>query len=256
MTFLSYYTTSTKNEFIKLKRTFAFWLTIISALFIPVIYFLFYFFKHEKLVPAEGINPWDEFLIQQIKAAIPLLVPMFIVLVTSLIVQIEHKSSSIKHLFALPITKSSVYFGKLTVVVFTILIAYTLFFFFMLVSGCFVGAIHNDLQLLAFTPNIKESVKLLFTSYIAILGVVGLQFWLSFRVKNFIIPLGIGLVLVVTGLIVYKAEEAVYFPYAYNILGLSFKEEVLFTKVSLYSIAYFLIFSIIGYLDVRRLNVK
>ncbi|NVK52782.1 MAG: ABC transporter permease [Flavobacteriaceae bacterium] len=260
MTAITHYTTSTVNEFQKLKRTFAFWLTIISALFIPIIYLLYYLIKYKQLIPTEGVNPWDKFIVEQIRAAVPLLVPMFIVLVTSLIVQIEHKSSGLKHLFALPIPKWSIYFGKLTAVVCTIIIAYTLFFIFMVSVGYIVGMIHEELKFVSFTPNYFENIKLLFRSFIAILGIVGLQFWLSFRMKNFIIPLGIGTVLIVTGLIVYRAEEAVYFPYAYNMLSLfpidkDLDSLIWFPTVSIYSLGYFLLFSLIGYIDINRKNI-
>lgn len=260
---ITFYFASIKNEFIKLKSTFAFWLTIISGLFIPVIYFFYYLLKHKDLLPADGINPWSHFLVAQIRAAAPLLVPMFIVLLTSLIVQIEHKSLGIKHLFVLPIPKWSIYFGKLTVVFLTIFLAYVLFFLFMLIAGYIVGFVHNDLKMLSFTPTFLEAIKLLFRSFIATLGIVGLQFWLSFRIKNFIIPLGVGMVLIVTGLIVYKAPEAVYFPYGYNLLSLfstSADKDMLqmlwFPTVSLYSLGYFALFSTIGYLDIKRLNIK
>ncbi len=263
MAAITYYLSSTKNEFIKLKKTFAFWLTIISALFIPVIYLLYYLLKYKDLIPAEGVNPWDGFFVDQINAAAPLLVPLFIVLLTSLIVQIEHKSSGIKHLFALPIPKWSVYFGKLTVVIGTISIAYVLFFIFMLVVGYIAGSIHKELNLLSFNPEPIESIKLLFRSFIATLGIVGLQFWLSFRMRNFIIPLGIGMVLIITGLIVYRAEESLYFPYSYNMLSLfpiavdnDMGNMLWFPTVSLYSIGYFVLFSIIGYFDIKRLNIK
>lgn len=263
MSAIPYYISSTKNEFIKLKRTFAFWLTIISALFIPIIYLIYYLLKYKDLIPDEGVNPWNKFFVNQIRAAAPLLVPLFIVLLTSLIVQIEHKSTGIKHLFSLPVPKWSVYFGKLSVVIGTISIAYILFFIFMLVVGYIIGFIHRELNFLSFNPSPIESVKLLFRSFIATLGIVGLQFWLSFRMRNFIIPLGVGMVLIVTGLIVYRAPEAIYFPYGYNMLSLfpiavdnDMGNMLWFPTVSLYSVSYFIIFSVIGYFDIKRLNIK
>ena len=73
MTALSYYTSSIKNEVIKLKKTFAFWLTIISALIIPLLFFIVYLVKPEKVIPAEGINPWVKFMVNQIQNSIPFL---------------------------------------------------------------------------------------------------------------------------------------------------------------------------------------
>jgi len=262
MSIVSFYWPSIKNEVVKLKRTFALWLSIISALFIPVIYFFYYLLKYESLIPKDGVNPWNSFISQQINNASPLLIPMFIVLVTSLVVQIEHKALGIKHLFTLPIPKWSVYFGKLIVVIGLVLFTYILFISLALLGGYIVGGIHKELQFWEFTPDLHRYIKLLFRSFTGVLGIVGLQFWLSFRIKNFIIPVGIGLILFITGLIVFRAEEAIYFPYAYSMLSLfSMRGEditalVWLPSISIYSLGYFLIFSIIGFLDIRRMNIK
>ncbi|MGB3466588.1 MAG: ABC transporter permease [Cyclobacteriaceae bacterium] len=259
---ITFFIDSIKNEMLKLKGTFALWLSIISALFIPFIFLIYYLLKHQSLIPAEGINPWEKFLVDQIMSAVPFLIPFFIILITSLIIQVEHKPSAMKYLFSLPIPKWSVYFGKLLVSVGLILLTYILFFLAMLLVGNIVGFVHQELNFHDFPPTYQKSLQLLFRSFIAILGMVGIQFLLSFRIKNFIVPLGIGMVLVITGLIVYKAEESFYFPYTYNMLSLfplSIEEKEItlwFPKVSIISICYFLAFSIVGYLNIRQMNVK
>lgn len=257
-----YFTKSIKSEVLKLKNTFAFWLAVISGLFIPTIYFIYYFLKYKYLIPIPGFNPWEKFMVDQIMGAASLLIPLFIILITSLIIQVEHKSSSMKYLFSLPIPKWSIYFGKLAVSVGLILFTYLLFFFAMLVAGAVVGLIHRELNFLDYSPDYQKPLKLLFRSFIAVLGIVAIQFWLSFRIKNFIIPLGIGMILVITGLTIYQAKESLYFPYAYNMLSLfSLSSEetsitLWFPKVSVLSVGYFMVFSILGFLDIRRMNIK
>lgn len=259
---LHFFTNSIKNETLKLKGTFALWLSIISALFIPLIYFLYYVFKHESLIPATGVNPWEKFMVDQIMSAATILIPFFIILITSLVIQVEHKSSAMKYLFSLPIPKWSIYFGKLTVSVGLILFTYILFFLAMLIVGYIVGGIHKELNFLDYFPNYEKPLQLLFRSFTAILGIMGIQFLLSFRIKNFIVPLGIGMVLVITGLVIYRAEESLYFPYAYNMLSLfpiSNEETSIvlwFPKVSILSIIYFLLFSIFGFLNINKMSIK
>jgi hypothetical protein len=260
MTAITYYSSNVKNELIKLKRTFAFWLTIISALIIPLLFFIVYMVKHAKLIPEAGVNPWDRYLVDQVRNSIPFLVPMFIVLITSLIIQIEHKSSGIKHLFALPIPKWGVYFSKLSIVLFSIIITYVYFFLAILLFGTLLGVFHSDLGFLDFQPDYLKYIKMLGLSFVASLGIVGIQFWLSFRFKNFIVPLGIGMTLVIVGLIASRAPEAIYFPYAYNVLNFSLGDNVPLTfgisSVTVYSILCFIITAILGYLDIKRLNIK
>lgn len=260
MTAITYYSSNVKNELIKLKRTFAFWLTIISALIIPLLFFIVYMVKHEKLIPDAGVNPWDRYLVDQVRNSIPFLVPMFIVLITSLIIQVEHKSSGIKHLFALPIPKWGVYFSKLSIVLFSIIITYVYFFLAILLFGTLLGVFHPDLGFLDFQPDYLKYIKMLGLSFVASLGIVGIQFWLSFRFKNFIVPLGIGMTLVIVGLIASRAPEAIYFPYAYNVLNFSLGDNVPQTfgisSVTVYSILCFIITAILGYIDIKRLNIK
>ncbi len=159
MTVLFFYISSIKNELIKLKRTFAFWLTIISAFLFPLLFFIIYLIEHKALTPEIGINPWDKFMTTQIENSIPFFIPMFIVLITSLIMQIEHNSLGLKHLFALPIPKWSVYFGKLSVVILTIITTYIFYYVAILLFGLLLGLIHPDLAFLNFKPEHVRSLK-------------------------------------------------------------------------------------------------
>ncbi len=260
MAAITFYLSNTKNELIKLKGTFAMWLSVISGIMVPLLFFLVFFFRYDKLIPEEGINPWNKFMNDQVSNSIPFLVPMFIVLITSLIIQVEHKATGIKHLFALPIPKWSVYYSKLSIVVGSIVATYIYFFIAILIFGSLLGVLRPELNFLEFQPEYFKFIKILGMSFIASLGIVGLQFWLSFRFKNFIVPLAVGMIMVIIGLIVSRAPEAIYFPYAYNILsvlqGSNGPQIFGIPTVLVYSIIFFLITSVVGYLDIRRLNVK
>lgn len=260
MTSLSYYISSIKNELIKLKRTFAFWLTIISALLFPILFFIAYSLKHKTNTPEIGINPWEKFMTVQIENSIPFFIPMFIVLITSLIMQVEHKSLGLKHLFALPIPKWSIYFGKLTIVIFAIITTYVYYYIAILLTGALLGLIHPDLGFFNFQPEHLKFVKILFTSFIASLGIIGIQFWLSFRFKNFIVPLGFGMFLAIIGIIISQAPQSIYFPYSFSVLSVSLGDQMPLTfgtsSVVLFSIICFLITSIFGYIQIKKMNIK
>lgn len=260
MTALAFYISSAKNELIKLKRTFAFWLTIISALLFPFLFFIAYLLKHNTLTPEIGINPWDKFMTMQIENSIPFLIPMFIVLITSLIMQIEHKSHGIKHIFALPIPKWSVYFGKLSIVLLAIISTYVYYYFIILLTGVLLGLIHPDLAFLNFHPEHLKYLEMLGISFVASLGIIGIQFWLSFRFKNFIIPLGIGMFLAIIGIIISQAPQSIYFPYSFSVLSVSFDENIPLvlgiSSVTLFSVICFLITSVLGFIDIKKLNIK
>ena len=260
MTALSFYISSIKNEFIKLKRTFAFWLTIISAILFPILFFIAYFLKHKTNTPEIGINPWEKFMTTQIENSIPFFIPMFIVLITSLIMQIEHKSLGLKHLFALPIPKWSVYFGKLTIVIFAIITTYVYYYIAILLTGALLGLIHPDLAFLNFQPEHLKFIKILFISFIASLGIIGIQFWLSFRFQNFIVPLGVGMFLAIIGIIISQAPQSIYFPYSFSVLSVSLGDKTPLilgvSSITVFSTICFLATSILGFANIKRLDVK
>jgi hypothetical protein len=260
MTALSFYMSSTKNEIIKLKRTFAYWLTIISALLFPVLFFIVYAVEHESLTPEIGVNPWEKFMTTQIENSIPFFIPMFIVLITSLIMQIEYKSLGIKHLFALPIPKWSVYFGKLSIVILAIITTYVYYYAAILLTGLVLGLIYPDLAFLNFQPEHLRYINILSTSFVASLGIIGIQFWLSFRFKNFIVPLGFGMFLAIIGIISSQAPQSIYFPYAFSVLSVSLgdKMPLVFgiSSVTVYSVLCFVLTCALGFLDIKRLNIK
>lgn len=257
---LSFYLFSTKNELIKLKRTFAFWLTIISALLFPLLFFIAYALRHEALVPEIGVNPWAKFMTTQIENSIPFFIPIFIVLITGLIMQIEHKSLGIKHLFALPIPKWSVYFGKLSIVILAIITTYVYYYMAVLCSGLVLGLMYPDLEFLSFRPEHLRYINILITSFVASLAIIGIQFWLSFRFKNFITPLGVGMFLAIIGIIISQAPQSIYFPYSFSVLSVSLGDKIPlifgFSSITVFSTVSFLATSILGFAHIKRLDIK
>ncbi|WP_442267510.1 ABC transporter permease [Tenacibaculum sp. ZS6-P6] len=250
---INYFISGVKNELIKLKNTSGFWLSLICALLLPLVFFILYLLKHEKFIVGDEINPWLEFIKNQ-EDSLSLLTSIYTIVIISLIVQIEHKSSTFKYLFTLPIPKWSIYFGKLLLIILLLLAIYLLFYISIIISGNLLGLIYSDLNFNSFSPDYSLIFKNISKSFIPFLGLVGIQYWLSFRIKNFIIPISIGLLLLVVGivLITQKVSFTQYYAYAYNIIG----QNPNYNNISLYSLLYLILFSTLGYIDIRRLNIK
>lgn len=215
---------------------------------------------HKKLAPPAGVNPWEQFITSQVQSFIPFFIPMFIVLIASLIMQIEHKSLGLKYVFTQPVPKWSIYFGKLTIVIFAILTTFVLHYVAIVLSGIVLGLIHSDLPFLNFQPDHLKNVKLLSNSFIACLGIIGIQFWLSFRFKNFIFPLGFGIFLAIIGVLIAQVPEAIYFPYSFSVLSVSGAVTIplIFgvSSVTVFSISCFVITSVLGYVDIKKRNIS
>ncbi|WP_286850803.1 MULTISPECIES: ABC transporter permease [Sphingobacterium] len=243
------------TEFIKSKNTFVSWLVILGAAFMPLFVSFGFLIKWEQLIPEQGKNPWDDFTEMSWRGMGFLYTPFFVVLLICLFLNIEHKSNTWKHIFTLPISKGTIYFNKLITLLIFIVFFYMLYVPFWVGCGFFVGIIKPALQLTKNTPDYVSMINLCFHSFIASLGIVGIHFWLSLRFKNMIIPIAIAVLGGIIWVALYqgRAEQITYFPYAYNYSTInpphwvSSKMFGIFPQHEIFSIVYFVMFSILSY---------
>ncbi|MGH2642563.1 MAG: ABC transporter permease [Chitinophagaceae bacterium] len=243
------------TEFIKAKRTFAWWLVIVGAGFMPAFVSFVFLSKWKRLIPQQGHNPWDYFIGMSWKGMGFFYTQFFVVLLICLFFNIEHKNNTWKHIFTLPVSKTTIYFNKL----FTLLIFIALFYIFYIpiLIGCgyAVGFIEPALQLKTHSPDYLSLLSLCLHSFIALLGIFAIHFWLSIRFKNMIIPIGIAVLggIIWVALFQGKAEQIIYFPYAYNYLTVNTPDWVtpkkysIFPQYEIVSLLYFTIFTILSY---------
>ncbi|MBX3242540.1 MAG: ABC transporter permease [Chitinophagaceae bacterium] len=246
---------SISTEFIKSKKTFAWWLVIFGAVFMPLFVSFVFLSKWEHLVPQQGQNPWDEFAEMSWKGMGFLYTPFFVVLLTCLFFNIEHKNNTWKLIFTLPVSKSTIYFNKLFTLLIFILLFYILYIPIWISCGYAVGLIKPALQLTDHSPDYISLLSLCFHSFIASLGVFAIHFWLSIRFKNMIIPIGIAVLggIIWVALHQGRAGEITYFPYAYNYSTVSPPDWVTSKKIGIFplheifSMIYFIVFSTLSY---------
>src|SRR5215217_3217832 len=93
---------SFSTEIIKVKNSFALWLTILCAVIVPIGLLLSFFYEWKLLIPQPGQNPWNDYLIRAFNGC-AFTAPLFVLLLNGLILNIEHTSEGWKHIFTLPI---------------------------------------------------------------------------------------------------------------------------------------------------------
>jgi hypothetical protein len=212
------------TEFIKLKNTFALWLTISGALFVPLILFATYMSDVTAFVPKVGVNPWDDFLIRTLNGCCFFSIG-FILLIIGLIIHVEHKANAWKHLFSLPISRDHIYLGKLLVIFATVLGFLLLYLTFGVVSGVILGHAVPDFGFSVFPIPAVHLFTFATEFFVSILPMVFLQYWLSFRLKNLITSLGIGLGGLMIGLLLKNWKYIIYLPYAAPFQMLNYNKE-------------------------------
>ncbi|MFT3825045.1 MAG: ABC transporter permease [Chitinophagaceae bacterium] len=243
---------NTKAELLKCRKTAAYWMTLGCGVFIPLIMFISYISRPDIFVKELASDPWDIHFQRSWQSAAAFLMPMYVVLVTSLVVQVEYRNNTWKQVYASPRSYADIYFSKFVIVHLMILASFIAFDLCLILGGYMANVIRSDYNF--FSTPIPWDSFLSRTSrlYISILGVTSIQYWLSLRFRNYIAPVGIGLALLITGLIIMSWEKVVYYPYAYTALTY-FKN--LNSKVAAghkhewYSLIWFAVVLIAGFWD-------
>ncbi len=237
-------------EWIKKRRSLASWLVIIGGFFIPLVnLIIFLFYPKQILSMHESGQFWNLMFDNSWKSMAFMLLPMGIVLAVSLVTQLEFKNNTWKQLHTSPVSFANIYFSKLLVI---LLMLFQLFILFNI--GIYLSAIIPSVVNSKFPfPNyamdagylIKENAKY----FIVSMPLVALQYLISLKFKNFLIPVGAGLVLVVGGLMALSWEYVFAVPHAYTALQyLQAKSGTLPEhNLLLWSVGYFMVFSLVGF---------
>lgn len=243
---------SLQTEFMKIRRSAAFWLVIAGSAFLPALIFLMYVTRPDVFIKQLGKDPWMGHLLRGFEGASFFLWPMFITIVASLVTQIEFKNNTWKQVLASPLKLGDVYFGKYIVIQCMIVGAYLFFD---------VGMVLFPLAAEVFRPGyafahnavpVRVILMLDAKSFIAVLGMTTIQYCISLRFKNFIAAIGIGLALIIAGLMMIPWDKVVYFPYAYSALSFirnSATGDFKILKHEYWSLGYFAVFLAGGYVD-------
>jgi hypothetical protein len=215
---------ATRAEVLKTKRTASVWLTVLGAGFIPSLFFFGFIFKPGGAIKQLAAAPWTTHFMWGWYALSSFLFPMYIILICSLIPQIEYKNNTWKQVFAAPQSVGTIFFSKFLTIQFMIVFFFLLFNGFMLGCGILANLFNPKFTFLDHTVPWSDLVKLNLKTYISILGISAIQYAVSLRFKNFITPIGIGLALLIAALLGSDLHWSHIFkmPYAHPLLTLKY----------------------------------
>ncbi|MEP6675932.1 MAG: ABC transporter permease [Ferruginibacter sp.] len=243
---------SFQSEWLKKKRSAASWLMIGGSLFIPFIMLLVQFYNGDKLAAQSQSSQYWQMLFNKCWESMALLLlPMGIILSTSLICQLEFKNNAWKQLHSTAQKFSTVFFAKFSIVLVMLLQLFILF----TIGIWLVGLIPNLIlgkPLPAANFPIMSFLKTSAMFYLDCLPIIALQYLLSLHYKNFLVPVAVGLVLVVGSLVALHWKFGYIVPYTYCAYSyLQLAERIPAGKninVHLLSLVYFSFFTLTGYI--------
>jgi lantibiotic transport system permease protein len=205
-----------RSELIKIKRTSSIYLIIITALIFPFFVLVDLNDEVEKL-KFNG-NIWNTVFLEEGFRPLNFIgLPIFVIFICTLIPQLEYRNHTWKQVFASPVPPFNTLVAKFLLVQLLIII-------FLVVYNIIMATVPLWLQFLnpsfnAFTTSIKWEawLKANAMTYINILGLSAVQFWLGIRFKNFLVPVGIGIFLLLLApmlMFAFKIEFAYLHPHS------------------------------------------
>jgi hypothetical protein len=250
---------NTKAEFLKGKQTAAFWLTVIGAAFVPVINFIKLVARPDHFAPIFKNDPWQQINNDNWQAATFFLLPMYVILVISLVVQIEYRNNTWKQVYASPRALADIFFSKLIVIYSLILFCFIIFSASIIITSYAANLLQKRYTFFDHAIPLKGMFLLIVKTYFSVLAITSIQYWLSLHFRNFIIPVGIGLGLLITGFIIHQWEQLYYYPYTYPLVSFwpDFKKIPGFVyKAQLFDAMWFVLVLLIGFLDMVNRREK
>jgi thiol-disulfide isomerase/thioredoxin len=191
------FTRAFRSEWQKLRHSGIAWLCLGAALFIPLFTTLIFAFAD---IPDlfEG-NKWDYYLKNNITSFTSFFFPIFLVLMTVRLVNLEHRADTWKLLETQPISKAALFMAKWGVAVSLSLLCLVLLLAFSLAGGFVVQVVRPQFNLQDYNITWGKALPALLRLWITSLSIISLQYFLSLLIRNFAGPMAIGLIGVIAG---------------------------------------------------------
>lgn len=241
---------NTKTELWKCRKTAAYWITIIGSAFIPLFLTIAYISFPQDFVGDLGKKPWEQHVKMNWQSAAALYFPFYVIIVTSLVVQIEYRNNTWKQVYASPRSYADIFFSKFCIVHLLIISSFILFDLFILAGGVLANTFRSRYTFFETAVPWEGLLRFTARQYIAVLGMTAIQYWLSLRLRNYIAPLGIGLALIIIGIIALSWSKIIYYPYAYSaVTFFKTKQSNGLANHEIYSIIWFVVILALGFRD-------
>ena len=236
-------------EWIKTKRTAASWLCLIGGTFIPFILLVGFIKDHESINDYKLTNIWEKYFFDSWRFMSLALLPAGVILASSLVTQIEYKNNTTKQLHTTPQKPGVIFFSKLIVIMIMTAELFLLFNIASLATAIIPSLLFQHrlpIQPFPFLFYLKWNLWI----YVTCLPIIALQFFLALQFKNFIVPVGVGILILVGTLILIKTWQYAWLsPYSYTpLLAIGDKSTLDKINIPLLSLGYFSAALLINYL--------
>lgn len=200
------------TECLKLKRTLALWMVLVSPLVMVLLQFAISY-KRAPLFIHDGKDAWPSMVGQTVEVWTLLMMPMFVTLETSLLAGLENTGKNWKSLLALPAPRWTIYVSKLVVTIALLWAAHAILIGGTIGSGMLLKLVHPKLSL-GNMPLSPFVVPMLRVSLSALLAVT-IQHWVSLRWHSYTVAMGFGMCAMIIGVFMVQSRAlGSWFPWS------------------------------------------
>lgn len=246
--------TALRSEILKTKRTASFYFTLAGATPVPLIFLLNVLTGGSDLAAIRK-DPLNTIFEMGTERNGLVFFPMFVILVCTLLPQIEYRNNTWKQVLASPQTKGTLYLAKFLNINGLILLFLVANLFFLSMAALATHFLDPTLDLFSHSFDLKRLVIRTANAYVTMLAICTFQFWLGLRFRNFIIPTAVGFGLWIAGMMMsleFHSNLADVFPYSFQTFPFLSGLHSKMTQVVWTSAGYATLFLVLGFLDFRR----
>lgn len=242
---------SLRSELLKTRRTSALYLTGAVAALLPLVY-LFDYATDDSDAGVLKPDPWQLYFLEGWKGINFVILTWFTILLCTLLAQIEYRNNTWKQVHASPVPTGHVFFSKFLSVQLLLVLFLVVYNTLMFATATSLHFITPVLPFLDHYFDVKGWLVMNGNTYLAVLPISVVQFWLSLRFRNFILPIGIGLALwLLASYLAFElhAESLHLFPYAYPLMSVLPRFETYLPQAQVSAVVYSALFLLLGFAD-------
>lgn len=200
------------TECLKLKRTLALWMVLVSPLVMVLLQFAITYKRAPDFIQ-NAKDAWPPMVLQTVEVWTLLMMPMFVTLETSLLAGLENTGKNWKSLLALPAPRWTIYTSKLVVTIALLWAAHAVLIGGTVGSGWLLKLIHPSLNF-GSMPLHPFVVPMLRVSAAALLAVT-IQHWVSLRWHSYTVAMGFGMCAMIVGVFAVQSKAfGSWFPWS------------------------------------------
>ena len=244
---------SIRSEWLKQKRSLTIWLVLGGGLLIPGLILAIRILRPAglpELYRAAGF--WERLSTQMWESMSVFIMPLVIILCASLIAQLEYRNNTWKQVHATPQPLAAIFVSKLVVILSMVALLFVCFNAGIYLSGMGPAILFSAVDAPASPIPYALFFKQNAVFFIDSLPIVGLQYLLALRFRNFMVPMGVGMAIWILSIGALPWEYNYILPYSHAVIDYtatvpSRVSHALPVAAPVIAAAYFLVFTVAGY---------